>query len=38
MHADLLKAGLTGTVRAEEFVAVQVGIGYAGHRRRVWSR
>ena len=25
VHADLLKAGLTGTVRAEEFVAVQVG-------------
>ena len=25
MHADLLKAGLTGTMRAEEFVAVQVG-------------
>ena len=25
MHADLLKAGLTGTVRAEEFVAVQAG-------------
>ena len=25
MHADLLKAGLTGSVRAEEFVAVQVG-------------
>jgi len=25
VHADLLKAGLTGTVRAEEFVALQVG-------------
>ena len=25
VHADLLKAGLTGTVRAEEFVAMQVG-------------
>ena len=25
VHADLLKAGLTGSVRAEEFVAVQVG-------------
>jgi tight adherence protein C len=25
VHADLLKAGLTGTVRAEEFVAVQAG-------------
>jgi tight adherence protein C len=25
VHADLLKAGLTGTIRAEEFVAVQVG-------------
>ncbi len=25
VHADLLKAGLTGTVRAEEFVAIQVG-------------
>src|SRR5580698_3855655 len=24
VHADLLKAGLTGTVRAEEFVALQV--------------
>src|SRR5579859_4732090 len=24
VHADLLKAGLTGSVRAEEFVAVQV--------------
>ena len=32
MHADLLKAGLTGTIRAEEFVAVQVGavlLGFA---------
>jgi tight adherence protein C len=25
VHADLLKAGLTGTVRAEEFAALQVG-------------
>jgi tight adherence protein C len=25
VHADLLKAGLTGTMRAEEYVAVQVG-------------
>lgn len=25
VHADLLKAGLTGTLRAEEFVAIQVG-------------
>jgi tight adherence protein C len=25
VHADLLKAGLTGSIRAEEFVAVQVG-------------
>jgi len=25
VHADLLKAGLTGSVRAEEFVAMQVG-------------
>src|SRR5580698_1255135 len=25
VHADLLKAGLTGSVRAEEYVAVQVG-------------
>jgi tight adherence protein C len=25
VHTDLLKAGLTGTLRAEEFVAVQVG-------------
>ena len=24
VHADLLKAGLTGSVRAEEFVALQV--------------
>jgi len=32
VHADLLKAGLTGTVRAEEFVAIQVGsvmLGFA---------
>jgi tight adherence protein C len=32
VHADLLKAGLTGSVRAEEFVAVQVGsvmVGFA---------
>jgi tight adherence protein C len=32
VHADLLKAGLTGTIRAEEFVAVQVGavlLGFA---------
>jgi tight adherence protein C len=32
VHADLLKAGLTGSVRAEEFVAIQVGsvmIGFA---------
>ena len=34
VHADLLKAGLTGTVRAEEFVAVQVGTVDARHRRR----
>ncbi len=26
VHADLLKAGLTGSVRAEEFVAIQVGL------------
>src|SRR6516164_9473499 len=25
VHADLLKAGLTGSVRAEEYVAIQVG-------------
>ena len=25
VHADLLKAGLTGSLRAEEFVAIQVG-------------
>ena len=25
VHADLLKAGLTGTMRAEEFVAIQMG-------------
>ena len=30
VHADLLKAGLTGTVRAEEFVAVQVGLVLLG--------
>jgi tight adherence protein C len=30
VHADLLKAGLTGSVRAEEFVAVQVGAVMAG--------
>lgn len=30
VHADLLKAGLTGSVRAEEFVAVQVGSILAG--------
>jgi tight adherence protein C len=30
VHADLLKAGLTGTVRAEEFVAVQVGSAMLG--------
>ncbi len=32
VHADLLKAGLTGSLRAEEFVAVQVGsimLGFA---------
>jgi tight adherence protein C len=32
VHADLLKAGLTGTVRAEEFAAIQVGgilLGFA---------
>ena len=32
VHADLLKAGLTGSIRAEEFVAVQVGavlLGFA---------
>lgn len=32
VHADLLKAGLTGTVRAEEFAAAQVGsvlLGFA---------
>ena len=39
VHADLLKAGLTGSVRAEEFVAVQVGVGHARLRpraRRAW--
>ncbi|MFZ0250785.1 MAG: type II secretion system F family protein [Acidimicrobiales bacterium] len=30
VHADLLKAGLTGTIRAEEFVAVQVGSALLG--------
>ena len=30
VHADLLKAGLTGSVRAEEFVAIQVGSVMAG--------
>jgi tight adherence protein C len=30
VHADLLKAGLTGTIRAEEFVAVQVGSAILG--------
>jgi tight adherence protein C len=30
VHADLLKAGLTGTLRAEEFVAVQVGSAMLG--------
>ena len=30
VHADLLKAGLTGTIRAEEFVAVQVGSAMLG--------
>lgn len=30
VHADLLKAGLTGSVRAEEFVAVQVGLVMIG--------
>jgi len=30
VHADLLKAGLTGSVRAEEFVAVQVGLVLLG--------
>lgn len=32
VHADLLKAGLTGSVRAEEYVAIQVGsvlLGFA---------
>jgi tight adherence protein C len=32
VHADLLKAGLTGSVRAEEFAAIQVGsvlVGFA---------
>jgi tight adherence protein C len=30
VHADLLKAGLTGSVRAEEFVAIQVGLVMLG--------
>jgi tight adherence protein C len=30
VHADLLKAGLTGSVRAEEFVAIQVGAAMLG--------
>ncbi|HEY1651407.1 MAG TPA: type II secretion system F family protein [Acidimicrobiales bacterium] len=30
VHADLLKGGLTGSVRAEEFVAIQVGSVMAG--------
>jgi tight adherence protein C len=30
VHADLLKAGLTGTIRAEEFVAVQAGVVMLG--------
>jgi tight adherence protein C len=30
VHADLLRAGLTGTIRAEEFVAVQVGSALLG--------
>ena len=30
VHADLLKAGLTGSVRAEEFVAIQVGLVMGG--------
>jgi tight adherence protein C len=30
VHADLLKAGLTGTVRAEEFVAIQMGSALLG--------
>ena len=30
VHADLLKAGLTGAVRAEEFVAIQVGAVMGG--------
>ena len=37
VHADLLKAGLTGTIRAEEFVAVQVGAGHARLRHSAWS-
>jgi tight adherence protein C len=30
VHADLLKAGLTGSVRAEEFVAIQMGSALLG--------
>lgn len=30
VHADLLKAGLTGSMRAEEYVAVQVGVVMLG--------
>ena len=30
VHADLLKAGLTGTIRAEEFVAIQMGSALLG--------
>jgi tight adherence protein C len=30
VHADLLKAGLTGSLRAEEFIAVQVGLVLLG--------
>ena len=30
VHADLLKAGLTGTLRAEEFVAIQMGSALLG--------
>ena len=44
VHADLLKAGLTGSVRAEEFVAVQVGavmlgigVGLVALVKPVWS-
>ena len=43
VHADLLKAGLTGSIRAEEFVAVQVGsvmlgIGIGLDRAGEWRR